>query len=166
MASSLRSEESSADREIHLRLEDDTWVAEDVETGVESQDASREVALENIDEAVALYDGEVGRQPTTNCGRWGSTPMRTELGIRPNLTPSTEQMCRRTFSGREIVKVLVNVGRFEWRRTTGDHAQLYYRPDERGRSQTRHGIVARRTETRDVAFDRGRRGRRRFRGVL
>jgi predicted RNA binding protein YcfA (HicA-like mRNA interferase family) len=26
----------------------------------------------------------------------------------------------------EIVKVLVNVGGFEWRRTTGDHAQLYY----------------------------------------
>lgn len=27
----------------------------------------------------------------------------------------------------EIVKVLVNVGGFEWRRTTGDHAQLYYK---------------------------------------
>jgi len=24
------------------------------------------------------------------------------------------------------VKVLVNVGGFEWRRTVGDHAQLYY----------------------------------------
>lgn len=36
-------------------------------------------------------------------------------------------MGRRTFSGREVVKVLVNVGGFEWRRTTGDHAQLYYR---------------------------------------
>ncbi|WP_123621162.1 type II toxin-antitoxin system HicA family toxin [Halorubrum sp. CSM-61] len=35
-------------------------------------------------------------------------------------------MARRTFSGREIVKVLVNRGGFEWRRTTGDHAQLYY----------------------------------------
>lgn len=35
-------------------------------------------------------------------------------------------MGRRTFSGREVVKVLVNVGGFEWRRTTGDHAQLYY----------------------------------------
>jgi len=33
---------------------------------------------------------------------------------------------RRTFSGREVVKVLVNAGGFEWRRTTGDHAQLYY----------------------------------------
>lgn len=35
-------------------------------------------------------------------------------------------MGRRTFSGREVVKVLVNVGDFEWRRTTGDHAQLIY----------------------------------------
>lgn len=35
-------------------------------------------------------------------------------------------MGRRTFSGHEVVKVLVNVGGFEWRRTTGDHAQLYY----------------------------------------
>ncbi|EMA07418.1 type II toxin-antitoxin system HicA family toxin [Haloferax denitrificans] len=35
-------------------------------------------------------------------------------------------MGRRTFSGMEVVKALVNVGGFEWRRTTGDHAQLYY----------------------------------------
>ena len=35
-------------------------------------------------------------------------------------------MSQRTFSGMEVVKVLVNVGGFEWRRTTGDHAQLYY----------------------------------------
>ena len=35
-------------------------------------------------------------------------------------------MTRRTFSGHEVVKVLVNVGDFEWRRTVGDHAQLYY----------------------------------------
>lgn len=35
-------------------------------------------------------------------------------------------MGRRTFSGLEVVKVLVNAGGFEWRRTTGDHAQLYY----------------------------------------
>lgn len=46
-------------------------------------------------------------------------------------------MGRRTFSGQEVVKVLVNVGGFEWRRTTGDHAQLYYRhptnPDDQRR---------------------------------
>jgi len=35
-------------------------------------------------------------------------------------------MARRTFSGFEVCQVLVNAGGFEWRRTTGDHAQLYY----------------------------------------
>jgi predicted RNA binding protein YcfA (HicA-like mRNA interferase family) len=35
-------------------------------------------------------------------------------------------MGRRTFSGHEVAKVLVNAGGFEWRRTAGDHAQLYY----------------------------------------
>ena len=35
-------------------------------------------------------------------------------------------MGRRTLSGREVVKVRVSAGGFEWRRTTGDHAQLYY----------------------------------------
>ncbi len=35
-------------------------------------------------------------------------------------------MARRVFSGREVVKGLVNVGGFEWQRTTGDHAQLFY----------------------------------------
>ena len=35
-------------------------------------------------------------------------------------------MVQRVFSGYEVLKVLVNVGGFEWRRTTGDHAQLYY----------------------------------------
>lgn len=35
-------------------------------------------------------------------------------------------MARRPFSGMEVVKVLVNVGGLEWRRTTGDHTQLYY----------------------------------------
>lgn len=75
MARSSRSDEASADREIHLRLEDGTWVAEDVETGVASQGATREAALENLDEAVALYDGEVGRRPTDEELR--------EMGIDP-----------------------------------------------------------------------------------
>ena len=35
-------------------------------------------------------------------------------------------MSRRTFSGFDVVTVLVNVGGFAWRRTTGDHAHLYY----------------------------------------
>lgn len=32
----------------------------------------------------------------------------------------------RVFSGYDVAKVLVNAGNFEWRRTVGDHAQLYY----------------------------------------
>jgi predicted RNA binding protein YcfA (HicA-like mRNA interferase family) len=39
-------------------------------------------------------------------------------------------MSRRTFSGQDVCKVLVNTGGFEWRRTTGDHAQLYYEHPE------------------------------------
>lgn len=35
-------------------------------------------------------------------------------------------MARRTFSGYEVAKVLVNAGNFDWARTTGDHAQLVY----------------------------------------
>lgn len=35
-------------------------------------------------------------------------------------------MARRTFSGGEVVRVLVNAGGFEYERTTGDHAQLSY----------------------------------------
>jgi predicted RNA binding protein YcfA (HicA-like mRNA interferase family) len=35
-------------------------------------------------------------------------------------------MARRTFSGYEVAKVLVNAGGFEWIRTDGDHAQLRY----------------------------------------
>ena len=46
-------------------------------------------------------------------------------------------MGRRTVSGKEVLTVLVNVGGFEWRRTTCDHAQLYYEhptnPDDRRR---------------------------------
>lgn len=39
---------------IILELEDDVWVAEDVESGVTSQGETREAALANLDEAVAL----------------------------------------------------------------------------------------------------------------
>lgn len=37
-------------------------------------------------------------------------------------------MTRRTFSGREVVKVMVNSGIFEWVRTNGDHAILRWEP--------------------------------------
>jgi predicted RNA binding protein YcfA (HicA-like mRNA interferase family) len=35
-------------------------------------------------------------------------------------------MGRRTFSGHVFAPVLVNVGGFEWRLTSGDHAQRHY----------------------------------------
>jgi predicted RNase H-like HicB family nuclease len=63
MASSTRDGDSH-DGEIRLWQEDDWWIARDVETGVTTQGDSREAALENLDDAVALYDGERGHTPT------------------------------------------------------------------------------------------------------
>lgn len=39
-------------------------------------------------------------------------------------------MSRGTFSGEEVVKVMVNSGIYEWDRTTGDHAILRWEPPE------------------------------------
>jgi predicted RNA binding protein YcfA (HicA-like mRNA interferase family) len=39
-------------------------------------------------------------------------------------------MSRGPFSGREIVKVMVNSGIFEWDRTNGDHAILRWEPPD------------------------------------
>lgn len=39
-------------------------------------------------------------------------------------------MTRRTFSGREVVKVMVNSGIHEWDRTNGDHAILRWVPPD------------------------------------
>lgn len=63
MASSTRDGADHAD-EIRLWPEDDWWVATDVETGITTQGESRSAALENLDEAVALHEGETGREPT------------------------------------------------------------------------------------------------------
>lgn len=63
------------DGEIRLRREGDWWVARDVDTGVTTQGPSRETALDNLDEAVALRRGEIGREPTDEELR--------ELGIDP-----------------------------------------------------------------------------------
>ncbi|MFB6138944.1 MAG: type II toxin-antitoxin system HicB family antitoxin [Halosimplex sp.] len=64
--------------EITLSLGEsgDLWVARDEETGVASQGETREEALENLDEAVALYLGETGREPTDEELR--------EVGIDPD----------------------------------------------------------------------------------
>ena len=74
MASSTRNGANHTD-EIRLWREDGWWVAKDVETGVTTQGQSRTVALENLDEAVALRDGDVGTEPTEQELR--------ELGIDP-----------------------------------------------------------------------------------
>ena len=63
MASSTRNGDLH-DGEIRLWQEDDWWIAKDVETGVTTQGESREAALENLDDAVALHDGDRGRAPT------------------------------------------------------------------------------------------------------
>jgi predicted RNase H-like HicB family nuclease len=63
MASSTRDGDIH-DGEIRLWQEDDWWVAREVKTGVTTQGESREAALENLDDAVALHDGERGHAPT------------------------------------------------------------------------------------------------------
>ncbi|MFB6121463.1 MAG: type II toxin-antitoxin system HicB family antitoxin [Halobacteriaceae archaeon] len=50
--------------EIRLWREDDWWIAQDVDTGVTTQGESRTDALDNLDEAVALHEDEIGREPT------------------------------------------------------------------------------------------------------
>ncbi|MFB6269751.1 MAG: type II toxin-antitoxin system HicB family antitoxin [Halobacterium sp.] len=63
MASSTR-DNDGRDEEIRLWREDGWWVAEDVATGVTTQGESRADALENLDDAVELHEGERGRAPT------------------------------------------------------------------------------------------------------
>jgi predicted RNase H-like HicB family nuclease len=71
--------------QISLSLGDrgDVWVARDEETGVASQGETREEALANLDEAVALYRGEIGREPTEGELR--------ELGVDPEDNVSGER---------------------------------------------------------------------------
>ena len=54
--------EAEVKRRIMLTQDDETgwWTAVDEETGVASQGETRHEALENLDEAVALYKGEIG----------------------------------------------------------------------------------------------------------
>ncbi|WP_181684899.1 type II toxin-antitoxin system HicB family antitoxin [Halorhabdus salina] len=64
------------DEEIRLWRDGDWWVATDVETEVTTQGPSREAALENLDEAVALREGDLGRDPSEEELR--------EVGIDPS----------------------------------------------------------------------------------
>lgn len=67
----------STGREIRLVEEDDGWwSAIDEETGVASQGETRAEALANLDEAVALHEGEEGEPVTDEDLR--------ELGLKPD----------------------------------------------------------------------------------
>lgn len=82
-------------RRITLTEEGEWWVAKDEsagEHGVASQGHTREEALENLDEAVALHNGEIGHPPTDE--------ELHELGIDP------EDNRRRSESGGELPEVL------------------------------------------------------------
>ena len=97
--------------------------------------------------------------------QWVITDVETGIDPEDNTTGNSEPpefmqwMGRRTFSGTEIEKVPVNLGDFEWRRTNGDHAQLYYThpTNEDGRRQVtvpRHDEVSIGTR-RDIAESAG-----------
>lgn len=51
--------------EIRMWREGDWWVITDVETGVTTQGTTREHALEMLDEAVGLHNGEIGESIDT-----------------------------------------------------------------------------------------------------
>lgn len=65
---------------ITLTREADWWVAKDEETGVVSQGKTRQEALENLDEALAGYDGD-GDPPSDDALRdMGIDPERNTSG--------------------------------------------------------------------------------------
>ena len=69
-------------RTITLTQADDGWwVARDEETGVASQGETRQDALDNLDEAVALHKGEIGESIDT---REEEEKVLEELGIDPD----------------------------------------------------------------------------------
>jgi predicted RNase H-like HicB family nuclease len=65
---------------LSLSEEGDLWIARDEDTGVTSQGATRQVALRNLDEAVAGYHG-AGDAPTDEDLRaLGIDPANNESG--------------------------------------------------------------------------------------
>lgn len=67
-------------REIRLVQEEGgEWSAIDEETGVASQGETRSEALVNLDEAVALHNGEIG-EPVTDADL-------RDLGLNPETVP-------------------------------------------------------------------------------
>jgi predicted RNase H-like HicB family nuclease len=75
-------DEPESGRTITLTQADDGWwVARDEETGVASQGKTRQDALDNLDEAVALHKGEVGE----SIDSWEEEEkVLEELGIDPD----------------------------------------------------------------------------------
>ncbi|WIV68874.1 type II toxin-antitoxin system HicB family antitoxin [Natrialbaceae archaeon AArc-T1-2] len=82
MASSVNGGNAHED-EIHLWREGDWWIAKDIDTGVTTQGQSRRAALENLDEAVALHNDEIGGEPTDEELR--------EFGIDPESNTTGDQ---------------------------------------------------------------------------
>ncbi|MCD2201052.1 type II toxin-antitoxin system HicB family antitoxin [Halobacterium sp. KA-4] len=71
-------------RQIHLVEEaDGTWSAIDEGAGVASQGTTRAEALANLDEAVALHEGEIG-EPVTDADL-------RDLGLDPDTVPDEPQ---------------------------------------------------------------------------
>jgi predicted RNase H-like HicB family nuclease len=65
---------------ITLTHDGESWTARDEETGVASCGATREEALAMLDEAVALYEGEIGESIDT----WeAERDVLKELGVDP-----------------------------------------------------------------------------------
>jgi predicted RNase H-like HicB family nuclease len=86
MASSTRDGDPERKDEIRMWREDDMWVITDVETGITTQGETREDALEMLDEAVALHNGEIG-EPIED-----EEAFMKELGIDPEEVEPTEEL--------------------------------------------------------------------------
>lgn len=86
MASSTWNGEAN-DGETRLWQEDGWWIAKDVDTGLTTQGESRDEALDNCDDAVALHTGERGRDLTDEELR--------ALGIDPANNTTSDQAADR-----------------------------------------------------------------------
>lgn len=77
---------STIDPDITLRREEEYWVAIDTETGVGAQGATREEALAELDEAVALHTAETDETVEDE------DAVLRDLGIDPEEVEPTEDL--------------------------------------------------------------------------
>ncbi|MFB6233684.1 MAG: type II toxin-antitoxin system HicB family antitoxin [Haloarculaceae archaeon] len=79
-----KTDNASGDRQRIQLVENPngSWTARDEASGVASQGDTREEALANLDEAVALYRGEIGHEPT-------DAELR-DLGVDPEVARSQD----------------------------------------------------------------------------